>query len=69
LLHAVFFGYVTITLLRLPTDIVRYKGQTNVSGGQLKTQKVMAAALSRKTNRRHGTVSYPLEEEEVDNSA
>ena len=69
LFHAVFFGYVTITRLRLPTDIVRYKGQTNVSGRQLKTQKVMAAALSRKTNRRHGTVSYPLEEEEVDNSA
>jgi len=26
-------GYGTIMLLRLPTYTVRYKGQTNVSGG------------------------------------
>lgn len=45
------------------------KGQMNVSG-QLETQKDMAAALSRKTNRRLGTISNPPEEEEeVDNSA
>jgi hypothetical protein len=41
----------------------------NVRGGQLETQKDMAAALSRKTNRGHGTISNPPEEEEVDNSA
>jgi hypothetical protein len=64
-----FFGYITITLLRLPTCIVRYKVQMNVSGGQLETQKDMAAALSRKTNRRQGTRSHPPEEEEVDNLA
>jgi hypothetical protein len=62
-----FFGYITITLLRLPTFIVRYKGQTNVSG-QLETHKDVAAALSRKSNRRHGTISNPPEVE-VDNSA
>jgi len=65
-----FVGYSTIMLLRLPTYIVRYKGQTNVGGGQLETQKdTMAVELPLKTNRRHGTISNPPEEEEADKSA
>jgi len=63
-----FFGYSTIMLLRLPTYIGRHKGQKNVSGGRLETQKDMAVALSLKTNIRHGTISNPPEEE-ADNSA